>query len=72
MKISLTCPGCNQSNEYDAFKLLGVPLTLFKSFNHSIRAQTGSVKVECVQCSCLFDVPKSDIMNITAKDRKAI
>lgn len=70
MQIPLECSHCHETHEYDAFKLLGVPLTLFKSFKHSIHGQTGTVMVSCLNCGEIFEVPKRDIMNITAKDKE--
>lgn len=64
MDIKLKCPECNAENDYDSYRLLGVPITIFKSFRRKITAKTGTVEITCKNCSATFKVPKQMIMNI--------
>lgn len=70
MNINLLCPTCQKATDYDAFKLLGVPVTLFKSFKRRITATTGNVTVTCSHCQNMFTVSKQTVMNLLADDNE--
>ena len=67
MIIKLKCPQCNTESDFDTFKLLGVPVTLFKSFGRKITAKTGTVTINCEHCNANFKVPKQMIMNVISE-----